>query len=300
VEAGGQLREQSRLLLCEAFYQLKQWNDVVAIGLELLRSQPDHAEAHRWLGATYFDLGDLTQAEFHLKELARLAPKDYSPHRLLGVIHKDFERYKEAIADFRQALERGPPTSIAGEIRLDLAKSLVQQNLFEDALQSLNFQWPSNSIGPHVLAAECHWALNNRDLAKQELENARKLAADDPQVLWMSVRIALDEEQTVEALELLQQVVQAEPTNHQALYEISLAYRRLGKEAESQEFLDRRNAARALFEQLVELNKQAIKEPLNADIRLELASLCDQLGKKELAAVWRDAAAALKTGQNRR
>ena len=300
VKLDGELREQSQLLLCEAFYQLKQWNNAVAVGRELLRNHPDHVEAHRWLGATYFDLGDLTQAEFHLKELGRLAPTDYSPHRLLGVIHKDFEQYKEAIADFRQALECDPPPAVVGEIRLDLAKSLIQQNLYEDALQTLEIQWPSNRVEPHVLSVECHWAMNRREEAKRELNIARQLAADDPQVLWITVRIALDEERTADALQLLQQLVEAEPTNHQALYEISLAYRRLGKEAEAQEFLERRNVARALFERLVELNKQAIKEPLNADVRFELAIVCDQLGKKELAAVWHDAAAALKSGQNGR
>ena len=109
----------------------------------------------------------------------------------------------------------------------------------------------------------------------------------------MIVRMALDEERTPDALQTLQKLVDAEPTNHQALYEISLAYRRLGKETEAEEFLERRNAARGLFERLVELNKQAIKEPHNADVRIDLANVCDQLGKKELAAVWRDAAAAL-------
>lgn len=297
VRPDGELREESLLLLCEAFYQLKQWNDAVAVAQEVLRRHPDHAEAHRWLGATYFDLGDLTQAERHLKELARLAPQDYSPHRLLGLIHHDFERYKEAIADFQEALKRNPPTAIIEEIRLDLANSLIQQNQFEEALQTLDNQWPPDKVEPRVLRAECLWTMNRQDEAKRELDQVRQRAPGNLKVLWLTARMALDENRTDDALQTLQQVIAVEPTNHQALYEISLAYRKLGKESEAQGFLERRNTARALFERLVELNKQAINEPHNAVVRLELATVCDQLGKKELAVVWRDAAAALTRGK---
>ncbi len=293
IRSVGDLRQKSQLLLCEAFYQLKQFSDVVAVGHNLLRRDPDLADAHRWLGATYFDLGDLTQAEFHLKELARLLPKDYSPYRLLGVMHKDFERYQESLVDFQRALDLGPPPTVVAEIRLELAQALIQQNQFEDALRVLEFDWPADAIEPRVVRAECLWTLNRHDEAKQQLQAAQRLEPNDRQALWMTVRIALDEERTAEALQTLQKLVDAEPTNHQALYEISLAYRRLGKESEAQEFLERRNVARALFEQLVELNKQAINEPQNASVRLDLAKVCDQLGKKELATVWRDAAAAL-------
>ena len=297
VRPDGDLHEQSLLLLCESFYQLKQWIDAVAVAQEVLRQHPDHAEAHRWLGATYFDLGDLLQAERHLQELARLAPQDYSPQRLLGLIHQDFERYKEAVADFQEALKRNPPAAIVEEIRLDLANALIKQNRFEEALQTLDYPWPPDKVEPRVLRAECFWTMNRQDEAKRELDHVRQRASGDSKVLWLTARMALDENRTGEALHSLQQVIAVEPANHQALYEISLAYRKLGKESEAQEFLERRNAAYALFERFVELNKQAISEPRNAAVRQELAIVCDQLGKKELAAVWRDAAAALKRGE---
>lgn len=297
VRPDGELREQSLLLLCEAFYQLKQWNDAAAVAQELLRRHPDHVEAHRWLGAAYFDLGALTQAEQHLRELARLAPQDYTPHRLLGVIYIDFEQYKSAIAHFQQALERNPPSAIIGEIRLELAKALIKHNQFEEALRTLDFQWLPDNVEPRVVRAECLWTMSRQEEAKRELDKARTATPDDPKVLWLTARMALDENRIDDALKSLQQVIAIEPTNHQALYEISLAYRRLGKVPEAQDFLERRNAAHTLYERLVELNKQAIKEPENATIRQELATVCDQLGKKELAAVWRDAAAALKRGE---
>lgn len=293
IRVDSKLHDKRQLLLCEAFYLLKRWTNVIAVGLELLREESELADAHRWLGATYFDLGDMNQAEIHLKELARLRPSDFSPHHLLGVMHKDFERFQEAILDFRRALELKPPVSVSREIRLDLALTLIKQNQFDEALATLEFDWLPNSIEPLVVRAECLWTLGRRAEAKSELSAAERISPNNPRSLWMNVRMALDEERTADALKSLEKLVAADPTNHQALYEISLAYRRLGKEADADEFLERRNAARALFERLVELNKKAINEPNNAEVRVELATVCDRLGKPELASVWRDAAAAL-------
>lgn len=300
VQANGPLHEQALLLLCEAFYDLKQWIEAAQLAREVLQRNPDQAEAHRWLGAIYYDLGANQQAITHLQELARLAPEDYSPHRLLGLIHKDFERYKDAIADYQQALERNPPREIATEIRLELAKAQIKLNDFAAALQTLDFAWPPHNAEPGLLSAECLWSLDRKDEARRAIQQAQSEASDDPKVLWLVARFALDEGRIQDAVSPLQQIVQADPFNHQALLELSLAYRKLGQEAEADRLLVRRNAAHALLVQLVELNKQAMAESNNAGVRDDLASVCDQLGKKELAAAWRDAAQALRSTANRR
>ncbi len=294
VRTDGEPQEQALLLLCEARYQLKHWVEAAQIAQELLRVHPDHAEAHRWLGAIYFDLGAFAQSETHLKELARLLPRDSSPHRLLGLIHKDFERYKEAIQDYQQALQRNPTPEVALEIRLELASAQMKHNDYEAALKTLNGSWPAGNVEHHTLAVECLWSINRKDEAKQKLQQAQADAPDDPNVLWQVARIALDEGRNPDALPPLQQIVQADPFNHQALYELALVHRRLGHETEADRFLERSNAARTLMQQLVDLNQRVINEPNNAELRDELASVCDQLGKTQLAAIWRDAAQALK------
>ena len=293
--ADGKLQEQALLLLCEARYQLKQWLEAAQLAQELMRVHSDHPEAHRWLGAIYFDLGAFAQSEMHLKELARLMPSDYSPHRLLGVIHKDFERYQEAIHDFQQALQRNPTPAVALQIRLDLSKAQAKNNDYEAALKTLDVSWPAGSVEHRPLEIECLWSINCKDEAKQKLQKALADRPDDPDVLWQVVRIALDEGRTQDALRPLQEIVKADPFNHQMLYDLALVYRRLGQEAEADLLLERSNMARALLQQLVELNQRVIDDPSNAKLRDELASVCDQLGKKQLAAIWRDAAQALKS-----
>lgn len=293
VLADGEQHEQALLLLCEAQYQLKRWLEAAHTALELLRVHPDHPEAHRWLGAIYFDLGAYLQAESHLKELARLMPTDYKPHRLLGLIHKDFERYKESIGDYQQALQLQPPAQTEREIRLELAQAQIKQNDYEAALETLNYPWPPGSVEHHTLAVECLWSINQKEEAKQRLRQAQAAAPDDPNVLFQVARIALDEGRIQDALPPLQMLVDADPFNHQRLFDLAAVHRRLGHEADADRFLERSNAARELMKQLAELNQRVLDEPDNVELRHQLASVCDQLGKKELAATWRDAAAAM-------
>lgn len=295
VRSDGEPHEQALLLLCEARYQLKQWIEAAQVAQELLHVHPDHAEAHRWLGAIYFDLGAFAQSEAHLKELARLLPKDYSPHRLLGLIHKDFERYKEAIQDYQEALQRNPTREVVLEIRLELAKAQMKHNEYEAALKTLDDSWPAGNVEHLALVVECLWTINRKDEAKQKLQQAQAAAPDDPNVLWQVARIALDEGQNQDALPPLQQIVLADPFNHQTLYELALVHRRLGHETEADRFLERSNIARTLMQQLADLNQRVINDPNNAELRDELATVCDQLGKSQLAAIWRDAAQALKS-----
>ena len=291
----GELQEQSLLLLCEARYQLKQWIAAAQVAQQLRRLHPDHPEAHRWLGAIYFDLGAFAEAETHLKELARLLPRDYAPHRLLGVIHKDFERYREAIQDFQEALQRNPPPPVTWEIRLDLSKAQLKNNDYAAALETLNVPWPDTRHEHRPIEIECLWSINRQDEARQKLQKAVADRPDDPDVLWQVARIALDESRTQDALRPLQQIVTADPFNHQMLYELALVHRRLGQADDADLLLERSNAGRALMQKLVELNQRAIDDPNNANLRDELASVCDQLGKPQLAANWRDAAQALRS-----
>ena len=47
--------------------------------------------------------------------------------------------------------------------------------------------------------------------------------------------------------------------------------------------------------QLTKLNIKAIREPTNADVRNELAELCETLDKPELAHMWRRAAESVRS-----
>ncbi|HLQ43113.1 MAG TPA: tetratricopeptide repeat protein, partial [Planctomycetaceae bacterium] len=279
---------------------LKRWIEAAEMARELLQGHPDHAEAHRWLGAIYYDLGAMNQAEDHLQKLSQLRPADYSPYRLLGLMHADFERYKEAITDYRAALTRKPPLSAAWEIRRELAKAQTKVNDFAGASQTLE-ELPDEGRDAESLAlqAECLWSLGRPDEARQWLTRAHAAGPNDAAVLLRVARFARETNRTEEAIAPLQRILQDDPHNSTARYELALAYQQLGRSEDAATEMARRNESHALFEQMVTLNQRAVQEPTNADLRAELADVCEQLGKPELAAVWRDAANALRTEGDR-
>jgi hypothetical protein len=56
--------------------------------------------------------------------------------------------------------------------------------------------------------------------------------------------------------------------------------------------LARAEELRKDLDRITELTKEAMAKPWDAAVRLRLAELSERLGKPELAAVWRKAAAA--------
>lgn len=289
---------QASLLICESYYSQQRWLDVVTTANAVLTKFPDNPDAHRWLGAAYYDLGNTQAAEDHLKRLTQLAPADYSPHRLLGLIHKDYGRLKEAIAAYRAAFERQPPERVRPEICRELAQCQIQQNDFAGAMQTLDLSPNEPNIDLQMLRAECLWALDRKDEAMQMLKNAMQTNGDAPATLRLSARFAVDEGRTDNAVSPLEKLTTLDPFDHQALFDLSLAYRRVGRVADADRVLERRNAVFSRMEQMANLNMKAIREPENAAVREELAAVCEQLGKKELATAWRQAATAIRSGSN--
>lgn len=287
-------KEQAALFVCEALYSAKRWSDAEAFAQEVLAKNPDQADAHRWLGAIYYDLGVMAEAEHHLTRLSQLTPLDYSPHRMLGLIHKDFERFNEAIADYQKALERHPPQTIRWEILYELAQSQVRLNDFTSALKTLDVPLAREEVQMQVLRAECLWSLDRKTEAQKVLHDVQFSHSVVPVVLQLAARFALDEGRTADAIRTLEKLVTVEPFNHQALFDLSSAFRRVGNDEKANDMLKRRDVAYSLTLRMVELNKQAIQQPNNVALREELAEVCEQLGKSELATVWRQAADSLR------
>lgn len=288
VPATGELREPAHVLKGEALYQLGRLADAEQVFLRLDKLHPDHPQACRWLAAIYYDLGAMHHAIDRLEQLARLEPDDFSPHRMLAMIHSDFERYPQAIDHYREALRRSPPESDRGAMVRGLAKALIRERRYDEALAALEHAEP----GPEVLAmrAESRWNLGDRDGARRSWEEAKKLGPGDRSVLLVGARMRLDTGEPEEAAPLLEQLLGQDPHDAEARYQLAMAYRQLGRTADSRRELERKEASQELRDRLTRLNLQAMDEPRNAEIRDELARVCDELGKPELAAMWRKAA----------
>ncbi len=275
ITAKDQLQERKLLQTCEALYQLKRFGNAALVAVKILELPSHGSQAPRWLAAIYYDLGSMNQAEDHLQKLAALEPQDYSPFYLLGQVHKDFERFPEAAEDYRQALRRNPPGGIIPKLRLGLATAQAKSNDFHAALATLESVGPEDDIESQALMAECLWSIGRKSDSQKLLERIQAIDPNNLDVLWLAARFALEEGQTENAISILLKIVAIDPFHDVTLMELASSHRRLGNAAEADQYLARRKAARELFEKMVNLNTRAIQDPFNADVREELAVVCE-------------------------
>lgn len=284
----GEIRAPALLLAVECFYRQGQLAEAEAVVRQLIQEQPRSANAHRWLAVIHYDLGATNAAIKELAFVMTLVPDDYRPRHLLGVIYSDFEKYAEAAKHYRKALECDPPSPQRQEIIRNLAQALVKVRQYDEALEVLRGV-PEDAV-LLALESECHWGLARLDRARQSLERARKLDAVERLVLLLTARIELETGNPAAAIAALKRHLERDPHDFEGRYRLALAYRQLGRLKEYEIEIARMQQSQRLRRQLSELSDLAVDRPRDADIRDQIAAVCETLGKDKLAAVYRRAA----------
>jgi tetratricopeptide (TPR) repeat protein len=260
----------------------------------VLSKRPDHLEAHRGLAAIYFDQGALTLAVRQGQECARLEPHKGYPYRFLGVIFKDLARYAEARTAYQQALERELSAEQVADVKEGLAQVLVLQKDYGQALKLLE-DCPASVAGkPAMMAcrAECLWGLDRAAESKRLLDEALKEHPQALELLRLRAKLYLSENEPDKAAALLERALQLDHHDSVSRYQLVQAYQRLGraKEAALQQQLLKQT--QDYLTELTKLNEDIAQRPWDRAVLTRLAEVCDKLDKPDMAAMWRQAAAA--------
>ena len=273
-------------------YDLKNFPQAEILFRTLVAEHPDTPDYRRWLGAIYFDIGAYDAAITELLVVADLAPDDYRPYRLLGLMHSDFSQFKEAISEYQMALDRNPPADIAATIRLKLAAALVEQREFDSALQIL--QESNGTTTGKVLMARCYWNKGEQQKAEHHLELARKMDADDRELLMLTAEMQTANGDASAAVKTMRHATTMYPMDAECRYSLALSLRDSGLADEAATEMKNWEERKQLATQLTELNIKAIQNPADTATRDQLAEVCERLGRNELAIMWRQAADALR------
>jgi len=276
----------------QALYRTGRILEAAQLLILLLNENPNSAEAHRWLGAIYYDLGNQSVALAELTEAVRLNPLDHRPHRLLGVICTDRSLYLDAIEHYRTALRLGKNIP-QPDIEVDLAVLLLGRNQYKEALESLADAPPSSTVW--ALRAECHDGLGERDASQDAIAAALSADPENSRALRFYGTQQLFDGSAESAIEPLQKVLRQDPHDTAARYQLAMAYLKLGQTDDWQREMDARDASNKLHDQFIVLMKQAAEETENAEIREEMAAIAHSLGKHETAKRWELAAAVCRT-----
>lgn len=278
--------------LGEARYRRGDLEQAESILLHVLSRNPQSTEAHRWLAALYYDLGAYDRARVHLDALLAVAPDDLSAHRLAGLMYSDFSEYGQAIPHYERVLELSPPADVRRDVTLELAKAHLEQNQYREVFELLSESEFPLSFHAQALRATAAFNLGF-------IEEARKLVGlpiedqelVDPTGLLLIAELHNTNGDTAEALHALDRAVELFPYDAESRYRRGLQLQKLGREAEAQAELARWEELKDQSTRLTELNLQALSNPWDAEVRDQLAEVCRELGKDDLADMWTQAAA---------
>ncbi|MEK6257566.1 MAG: tetratricopeptide repeat protein [Planctomycetota bacterium] len=284
----GPLNRHVLRLAGECLFHLGELDRAESLLVQLVAEHPDEVDAHRVLAAMYYDLGSPDLALKALNHVIRLAPLDYRPHHLTGVILMDNENFVAAAKQFRLGLSKTPPEEPRRVMQQELAKVLIRLRDFPGALDSLSDTKPSPDTDTQ--RAECFWSLGDARQAAQLVDEVLANHPEHVNALKLKARFIEEAGEGELAVPLLQKVLVEEPFDLDARYQLLQLYGALGKNEERATEQIEYNRYRGLQDRLIELNQQASSDPNAEAPRRELVKVCQALGRQKLAAMWHKAA----------
>jgi tetratricopeptide (TPR) repeat protein len=297
IQDQGELRVEASAIYGLAFLSVKRSWEAERLLRYVVSRQPDHLEAQRGLAAIYFDQGALRLAVQHAQECARLEPHRGYPYRFLGVIFKDLGKYAEAQAAYQQALERELPAEQVREVQEGLVEVLVLQKQYAEVLAMLQEGVTWVKANPRMLAAraECLWGLDHGAQAKTLLDSALVEHPDSPELLRLRAKLHLSANEPQSAATLLERALRLDRHDHLSRYQLVQAYQMLGRSADAAEQQRLLEQTQGYLAELTQLNAEITERPWDGAVRTRMAEICDKLDKPDLAAMWRQAAAASRS-----
>lgn len=278
----------------EALFQLGRLREAESHLIAERERDSKNPLVHRWLSIIYYDLGAMDPAVTALRALAELSPDDPSPHLMLGQIFHDYERFNDAVGSLSTFLALpNAPRSHRRDASLRLADSQMRLRQYADAIATLEKLDGSAEVWGR--RAECHWNLGEHALAAACVRAGLPLERSEPYVAMMAAQLHVEEQEYDDAIEHLETLLRAEPHHLQGRYLLATCYRNLGDAPRADAALARYEQSQQLRERLAELHRIAVIDKWNAEIRREIASLCDELGRPSLASMWRRAANSCQT-----
>lgn len=275
----------------EALYKMKQFRDAERVLSTAILLDHGQTDAHRWLAAIYHDIGAVDYALAELTTVAEQAPADPRPHRLMGLIYKDFEAYVKAIEAYRESLRRASDQPDRQQILVELAACLIEQRLFDEALTTLVDCAPTAEV--KTLQAHGHRGAGDTALARRRLTEALETEPDRVETLQLLATLETEADEIPAAVETLQRAVAIDPQHWRLRYQLAQAYQRSGQRESAEQQLQVMKQLQAQWEHFTELHKKAMADPDDAQLRYELGVVARQLNQPALAVTWFTAALSM-------
>ncbi|MGB5961062.1 MAG: tetratricopeptide repeat protein [Coleofasciculaceae cyanobacterium] len=109
---------------CQVMLQVGNVTQAETLLTELVRDQPDFAEAWNRRAVLYYTLGQYEKSRDDCQQVIKLNPVHFGALHGLGLCHAALENYREAIQAFRQALSIQPYALVNQKLLLECTAKL--------------------------------------------------------------------------------------------------------------------------------------------------------------------------------
>lgn len=290
----GELRRRALAFSGQCLMQLRELREAERVFLFILSEQPDNLDAHRGLADIFYAQGALRRAVGHLDPVTQLDPDDGRAYWLIGHIFKDLDQKIDALSYIREALARHLTAPLREAAREDLADLLVGQGEYTPALAVLDQCRPAPDQALQLLGlrVDALRGLGRVPEALTLLDGALHEQPGSALLLRRRAELHLEAGDVTAAATLLERAVDHDRHDPRPRHLLAQVYERLGRRADAEH---QRHLVRQLREDLQELtrlNREADSRPWDAAVRHRMADICHRIGQQDLAAMWRESAAA--------
>lgn len=176
-----------RLLAIAAFYlRIEEPDEAARISEEIIKTQPEMAEAHQALGAARHVALRLDDAITEYRRALELNPKAVGVRRSLADLLRAQGKAEEALALYREQLAENAGDKVA---RAGVVLSLLDLSKREDAERELDAALKDDPRNLALLVGAAYWYAAHAEQSRA-LELSRRALEIEPRYTWAQIALA--------------------------------------------------------------------------------------------------------------
>jgi tetratricopeptide (TPR) repeat protein len=230
-DATSELGRLAGLALTQCQLAVANYDEAVPVLARLRALHPDDADVLYQCARLHMKAWNDT-----LYEMFRKAPNSYRVNQISAEIFEIQNRYPEAVAEYRKAIEKNPS---ALNLHFRLGRALLLESHSPDnlALARREFEAelalnPADAVAEYETGQVLLVSQDPREAVKH-FERAVAITPNFPEAMQALAKTRMDAKQYPEAIVLLEDVVRLQPANESAHYSLMLAYRNAGRAADA-------------------------------------------------------------------
>jgi tetratricopeptide (TPR) repeat protein len=267
-----------------------QTGDLEAVASPLIdcveKGHPDSPLILETLARAYIHLLRYKPAYACLSRWIELRPDEAKAYQWRGWVLERLSRYKVAMEDYQRALELNPDLF---PVRLRVAEMLLEDKQAPEALPHLERLYRQAPDNPEVQArlGMCRFLQNQTEDARRLMEAAVVHLPNDASLLISLAKLDLQEGHGAEAEQRLRKVLQADPSDTEALYSLASALQLQSRSDESAAVLKEYERYKDQVDRANKLLQEVADSPTaRAADFVELGELLLRIGRERLGVYW--------------